>query len=54
MTSDQSLKGGMDKSVKDDDESMAEEQKTETVQNSPARHVDDLEAVVTKYLIPKY
>ena len=55
VTSDQTLKGSLDKSVKDadEDESMAEEQKTETIQNSPSRDVDT-EIMMQKYLIPRF
>ena len=42
MTSDQTLKGSLDKHIKDidDDESLIEEQKTETILNSPTRFSD--------------
>ena len=41
MTSDQTLKGSLDKHIKDvDDDESVEEQKTETNLNSPTRFSD--------------
>ena len=53
VNSEQMLRG-MDKNIKDiDDDESVEEQKTETVLNSPAKFLD-LDQLMKKYLIPEF